>query len=424
MDKINIQISNFRCIKEASIDIDGITVLTGLNATGKSTISRLTYYIGYYTNNYDEIINPKLSNSLIRTKEFLLLSSLSDKTSDTVFPLFSMDESEIISAIDEIINNYEEKKKQVAKIDRERLAQLRGKKINDRYVFINELKRIKEDIANTFERHRFVRKNRPAQYLSDKLNELFKTKEDSVINRISIQEGGNVILNESRKSLGLFSSLRNVFYIDTPMIMNLENDNLPNPNELLHWRQLIKLFNESDSYQSESGLSSISNDIQEITGGAIYLHETDVQRHHQLLFKDNNNNEYPLMEIASGIKSFAVLQRLLQKGLLNENTLMIIDEPEAHLHPQWIVEYARIIHELHRVCGVRFLIASHSPLMVEALHNLASNEELSSGKLCYYMAEKADDNTDRFLHKNIGVNIDQIFTLFNHSYAMMDHYEG
>ena len=47
MSKLQIQISNFRAIQEARIDLNGITVLTGLNATGKSTIGRMMYYTGY-----------------------------------------------------------------------------------------------------------------------------------------------------------------------------------------------------------------------------------------------------------------------------------------------------------------------------------------------------------------------------------------
>ena len=35
---------------------------------------------------------------------------------------------------------------------------------------------------------------------------------------------------------------------------------------------------------------------------------------------------------------------------------MIIDEPEAHLHPQWIVEYARLIVLLHKKLVLNFLL--------------------------------------------------------------------
>ena len=57
MDKLQIHISNFRAIEDAQIALNGITVLTGLNATGKSTISRMMYYAGHYASHYRELID-------------------------------------------------------------------------------------------------------------------------------------------------------------------------------------------------------------------------------------------------------------------------------------------------------------------------------------------------------------------------------
>ena len=67
------------------------------------------------------------------------------------------------------------------------------------------------------------------------------------------------------------------------------------------------------------------------------------------------------------VKSFSILQLLLKNGFLQKDTLLIIDEPEAHLHPQWIVEYARMIVLLHKEIGVKFFVASHSTDMILSL---------------------------------------------------------
>ena len=38
---------------------------------------------------------------------------------------------------------------------------------------------------------------------------------------------------------------------------------------------------------------------------------------------------------ASGIKQIGVVQLLLSNRKLQENSVLIIDEPEVNLHPEW-----------------------------------------------------------------------------------------
>lgn len=44
MDKLRIKVSDFQSINKADILLNGITVLTGENSSGKSTLSKLLYY--------------------------------------------------------------------------------------------------------------------------------------------------------------------------------------------------------------------------------------------------------------------------------------------------------------------------------------------------------------------------------------------
>ena len=61
---LNIVIENFRAINKADININGITVLAGENGCGKSTISRLVYYLYKTIANYDNIISENLNDEL------------------------------------------------------------------------------------------------------------------------------------------------------------------------------------------------------------------------------------------------------------------------------------------------------------------------------------------------------------------------
>lgn len=141
----------------------------------------------------------------------------------------------------------------------------------------------------------------------------------------------------------------------------------------------------------------------------------------QLAYKRNDGRIFDLSECATGIKSFSILQLLLKNGFLQKDTLLIIDEPEAHLHPQWIVEYARMIVMLHKEIGVKFFIASHSTDMVSAIRYIAAKQEIQDS-LNFYLAEDSEDSPYRYTYRDLGLDIDPIFKSFNKSFDKIDEY--
>ena len=102
---------------------------------------------------------------------------------------------------------------------------------------------------------------------------------------------------------------------------------------------------------------------------------------------------------------------MLKSGFLNSKTLLIIDEPEAHLHPQWIIEYARLIVLLNKEIGVKFFIASHNPDMVSAIKYI-SDKENSLDNVNFYLSEKEPDSFN-YNFKHLGTDIEEIFASFN-----------
>ncbi|MBE6247273.1 MAG: hypothetical protein E7110_07755 [Bacteroidales bacterium] len=121
---------------------------------------------------------------------------------------------------------------------------------------------------------------------------------------------------------------------------------------------------------------------------------------------------YNLLDCATGVKSFSILQMLLKNGFMSGNTFLIIDEPEVHLHPQWVVEYARLIVLLNKYLGVKFLVASHNPDMVSAIKYISVKEQVSN-VLNFYLAELADSNEESYRYRNLGLDINPIFESFN-----------
>lgn len=71
--------------------------------------------------------------------------------------------------------------------------------------------------------------------------------------------------------------------------------------------------------------------------------------------------------LATGSKMFSIIKILLEKGLLNDSTMLVLDEPEAHLHPKWQNKFAELMVLLVKELGVNILLTTHSSNFVLAI---------------------------------------------------------
>ena len=68
---IKVVTENFRAIGHAAIQISGITVVAGENSSGKSTISKLLYYLFNTATNYEFLVKKSLFDELDDFFDFL-----------------------------------------------------------------------------------------------------------------------------------------------------------------------------------------------------------------------------------------------------------------------------------------------------------------------------------------------------------------
>ena len=72
-----------------------------------------------------------------------------------------------------------------------------------------------------------------------------------------------------------------------------------------------------------------------------------------------NGKRHPLSIIGTGIANIGMLSLLIERKVLDKDSLLFVDEPEAHLHPAWQVFLAESLFELARQ-GVHVVIATYS----------------------------------------------------------------
>ena len=70
---------------------------------------------------------------------------------------------------------------------------------------------------------------------------------------------------------------------------------------------------------------------------------------------------------------------LLLRSTISRGDMLIIDEPEAHLHPEMQVEFTRFLASVVR-SGVRIIMTTHSEWVLEELANLVQASELSKSE--------------------------------------------
>lgn len=403
-----VDIEDFRAIKKAEIILDGITVVAGENGCGKSTLSKLLYYLFKTANEYEfyliDHIKGRLNDITFLIDELFISIGIRHK------PFHYGVYKTIESYHDSIRVDIENIKKRIPAFEERNLnkteslirrlyailgtSELNSENSINTSILVEQMER---QVNGIFESAYDQRDKRLSFLLYSILEKGFSI--DSFNGSFSLHEYGDLIYRTEAKEIGRVYSVEEVVYVDTPMIIGLDTSD---DNE--YWRDTNNLLREKRGKGANGSLLQIQSTI---LSGEVF--ETEMSR--RLTFKRNDGKEFDLLNCATGVKSFAILQLLYKNGHLNDKTLLIIDEPEVHLHPQWIVEYARLMVLLNKELGVKFFIASHNPDMVSAIKYISEKEQ-TDGNLNYYLAEK-EENEFTYSYRHLGTEIDDIFGSFN-----------
>jgi predicted ATPase len=435
-DQIKLSVKDFRAIKEADIKLNGITVVSGVNGCGKSTLSKFLYYTFKFANDHDNIVLARLRQSLsdifhfisILEREILALNgnktiSFDLKKSRLIrSSLIRLEQKdELISIIKSLSENYTNlMDRKIFKDENSvRLINVLKNTLNssnvDTATFEDMMDKLYSEIKMRFKDAERLVDLRPSKLLRERLGTPFV--EFNLPNDYEISEYDVPIISNNSNSVPLIHSVQNISYIDTPMMIGVNMI-----SSIDYWDDLnleLRKKNSNLSFAHEQISDILRNDI--LKGESDYVDNQNTIQGESFLFKQDDGSVFNLLECATGVKSFSILQLLLKNGFLTKNTLLIIDEPEAHLHPQWIVEYARMIVLLNKEIGVKFFIASHSPDMVSAIKYISEKEQTTQN-LEYYLAEQTKDNQYLFSYKSLGTNIDPIFESFNIALDRINQY--
>ena len=427
MSKYTFKLSNYHAIENAEITLDGITVLSGENGSGKSTISRWLYYLIRGTNDYEYFVDRESFNEIrplvdsIRRASMVLdydsairgtqtrqmLNELWDKGIEAYQEKF---DSIVESLLESIAVELSDRKMPMALRRLSTIFQVDYSKNDSLDTFLGRVSNklhgsYYEIMINSLER----KKKRDTYSLASVIRNIASVG-DGWPNDISLKEDTVSLLN--KRDFQEPVMLNRAIYYGTQRTINSieytsEFDRLlrrpfsETPNQLRVLRMRIQsIIDGTISYEDENSL------LMDELG---------------LYYSRNDGLRIPLKQAATGITSFAYLLQLLNNGYLQKDTLLIIDEPEAHLHPQWIVEYAKLLVLLNKKIGMKILISSHNPDMVSAIQSISRKEGIID-TVHFYVAQKRNEENTQYIYKDLGTEIGEIFESFNIALSRIQMY--
>ena len=404
---MKLKIQNFAKIKEANIVIDGITVIAGENNTGKSTVGKILFSLFNALSNLEE----KILKERLKEIESTNRAILQDNVVEAGIP-----RSMVLRS--------------VGNISRKINAQIKEELDSDFLISENTLFKIVENAVETW--FQLVDKDQKYDWsdmiekICKNTNEILNLPEDIIVLEIISRYFNNVFYsqiqpltaekdkktvlsldikekqeklffdnNECRELQDNIKITHKAIYIDNPFVVDelskYRYDAASPMNELL-----VELLTSPqdgvmdgviETVRAKEKLNDIYKTLQNVIDGDIVLNAGNDEYY---LKKSDFSEPISIHNLSTGMKSFVILKMLLEKGGLKEKDVVILDEPEIHLHPQWQIAYAELIVLLQKYFDLSVVVTTHSPYFVDAI-NLFSCKYKTDSKVNYYLSSNIEN---------------------------------
>lgn len=390
---MRLQIENLAKIEKADINIDGITVIAGENNTGKSTIGKALYCIFNSLYDLEDKIFSERENSvwtILRAlplsydirQQTILAGLRSKKSSDFVHELLKKAEKVDADVLGKLSTNAIIKYASESKLDDTEIRDFSNK-------LYDVLNVSREDVLHTI-----ISKYLNSEF-KGQINHVNYPRKASRLNlKLREKEIGLEIENNEITEMNLDARIyAQALYIDDPFIINRfdENSFLSSIIGDEHSKFLLRCLKDkvNDNVVDETILkkkmSTILENINTILNGDFVKSESQEE------FQEKGfRKSFRFSNLASGLKTFVILKKLLQNGVLVEKGVLILDEPEVHLHPAWQLQFAEIIVLLQKELNLHVLLTTHSPYFLRAIE-VYSAKHLLADRCHYYMTKLEKD---------------------------------
>ena len=378
---MKLSIKNVGKLKEADVEINGITVITGENDTGKSTVGKVLWSVfnGFYEIDekvYKEKVSEleKIIDEIIKENVYKNLST----DYNSFFEIFNSTREKI--AIEFLKGNKNYSEDEIKIIINNYKKDLKIENISNFVQEINETLKISDKEIIKVIVSRVMNKE-----FHNQINAVF-FKEKMNIGEISLKIKDREIdlkieNNEISDVQNYFLINKETMYIDNPFI--LDSYDFDDENHQTHLATNVFSENENSVISEIKVKKKLNNIYQKLN--SVLSGEILENKNSKFVYR-KNGEDIDLKNLSTGLKTFAIIKMLLQNGTLEENGTIILDEPEIHLHPEWQLKFAELIVLLQKEFKMHILLTTHSPYFLKAVQVYSKKYKISN-KCKYYMSE-------------------------------------
>jgi len=417
---MKLTINNFAKIKKADISIDSITVIAGLNNTAKTTIGKLLFCIVDSLKYLDIKIVIERENRILHSldKNLILENSFFDYYYQNYFRNICKDivASEVdetdIKALKELIQEL------ILKHD-----------IKNAISYLKEgIDSIAKDVAEVcgIDRNEIAKiilnENLNAEF-HKQLNNVSEKNKNAIVNlEIDKQVASIDIKNNQVIKMSDFKLDNSVIMIDNPFILDrrgYDDEKNTHYNDL--YRKIFfynddAVANAFDEIIGTKKLEKVMKKLETIiqgnltnyNGEDVYQESSDIPPIH-------------ITNLSTGLKAFVILKKLILNNQLNEKSILILDEPEIHLHPEWQLVYAELIVLLQKELNIKVLVTTHSPYFIEALEVFVAMHKVKKSR--FYLSEMSNNSV---IFKDTTKNMESVYSLLAKPFQTLENlkYKG
>jgi predicted ATPase len=407
---MKIELENVGKINKAQIRLDGITVIAGENSTGKSTVGKMLFCVFKAFYRMEEHIQFEKVNTVRKT------------VTNYFFETFNRipNGNGIFRLSKEVVESQDYKKNKQKIVDRmmgyyrrymdffggglkEEEVSAVADKIN-KFLYIEDEELVKRILKTNLEVE-FGTKIGHLNFPEQKSHVRIEIK-----NHVIEFEASN---NGEMDVRSFISLMKEIIYMDDPYVLdNLSGyDNHSYSNVLNHRNDLLDKLRSSKKEDSISVLEEVMTKkrlqkILDVFNNVCDGELSDDGNTVNYVYKtDKLQDGLEVVNLSTGMKNFVILKQLLLNGQIDENGIVILDEPEIHLHPEWQLKFAEIIVLIQKEFGIHILLNTHSPYFLNAIEVYADKYGIAD-KCSYYLTEGKGDRTEI---EDVSENIERIY---------------
>lgn len=432
-----IKLQNVGAIKEATVDLTGLSVIAGKNGTGKSTIGKTVYTIIKSVQEQDKIVAKKQKDfiewackniyfqlqgsiataanakKIVIADSELLESTFQYGAFEQQLTQHVFEEKDLNTAyalIDSRIVSVDKFSEIVDDPTKSKVKEIL-KSIKDKLVPIDTGTALKESLLFMYQNVFDGQINNLKSHITSEVDfsGLLKYSVSNNADTMSFSDRLKITYADTQIQQKVF---QDATFIETPLVLQIEK--IRNIEALpIYWKDLLRkvTMQSIDATLQNDNVKEVVTDVSNALGGSLE-YNTNTRRFEFIKKDFGKGANVSIGNAASGEKILGIFQRLALKGLFGPDKILILDEPENHLHPEWLAVLAEVLVKLS-IAKCPILVTSHSPDLLQAIRYYAKKHGLSQLKM--YLADSktqvVEDKTGREyeIFDNLSKPINDIF---------------